>query len=169
MSINIKNYKSIIFVLIIISIFCLWRFIPKNIEEGSPEDIVSRFIEADLSGARLGGQFGSASNIFSYTTWKGAPGYDEWMVVDSYSIKDKEIDDDKAEVEVEFICLAGNLEYDNEGEIAGIEKCRSEKETVVFSLIKENDGWKISSPHINPHISEDTMSKFFEINRISLH
>jgi len=161
--------KIIISILIIIAIFCLWKFVfSRAIKEGSPEDIVQWFIEADLSGARLGGQFGNPSDAFSYTIWQGAPGYDEWMVVSGYSIKETEIKENEAEVEVEFTCLAGNLEYNNEGEAIGIEQCQSEKETVSFSLVKKNDAWKISSPHFVPHISKETAAKFFEANNLSL-
>lgn len=167
----IKNYKfTIIFIilLIVLSVLC-WRNSNKTIEQDDPQEITQKFIQADMLGARLGFQFSqNTPNIFSYTSWQGAPGYDEWMIIKDYIIKQTKIQKNNAEVEVEFICLAGSLQYNTEGEIIGIEKCKLDSEIIVFYLEKNNNQWKITSPHIIPHISKDTALKFFELNNIDL-
>lgn len=167
---TIKNNKFIIAFIIffIILIVFFWQN-NKTTEQSNPEQVVRQFIQADMAGERLGAQFTKETpDIFSYTSWESAPGYDEWMVIDDYIIEGSNVKDDSAEVKVGFDCLAGNLKYNSEGEITGIEKCGSENETAVFYLEKRGNQWKITSPHIIPHISEDTMLKFFEMNKIDL-
>lgn len=167
---TIKNNKLIIAFIIffIILIVFFWQN-NKTTEQKNPKEVTQQFIQADMAGERLGAQFTKKTpDIFSYTSWEGAPGYDEWMVVRNYVIEESNIKDNSAEVKVRFDCLAGNLEYNAEGEITGIEKCGSENETVVFYLEKRDNQWKIASPHTIPHISEDTMLKFFEMNKIDL-
>lgn len=165
-----KNYKIIIiFIILFVIVFLFYLQRNKITEQSNPQEIVQNFIQVDMSGARLGNQFTqNAPNIFSYTSWQGAPGYDEWMIIKDYTIKETKIKNNNATVEVEFTCLAGSLEYNTKGEIIGIEDCKSDKETVIFSLEKYDYHWKITSPHIIPHISKDTALKFFELNDINL-
>jgi len=167
-------------------------------ENFTPRQVVQKFIEADMAGARLGGEVAKeAPNIEKYIGGEFFdPGYDFAMVIKGYKILDEYPSENENSyfVKVKYFCkegaASGSMGIPNEvkkGPFVIVpcdsffkEICpfcfleskeisstitfdlKEETETVIFKLIRENGKWKINSPSIWPHISEETFKKQLE-------
>jgi hypothetical protein len=117
-----------------------------------PLDIVKRYCELDYDGARLKSE--SFPAMDKLQSWKVEPGWDQTIIVKSFTIKSHTIHGTSAVVSVEY-ALAGLLdgeEFQSKPEIQSID----------FKLKRIGDSWRITGPVITPHVSPAAMQKHID-------
>lgn len=154
-----------------------------------PKEILQKFIEADMAGARLGGKFGEkAPDIKKYVIEPFVVG-DFIMIIKKYEITDEVINDNSYRAKVKFFCekavSSGDPGFPVEEVFGGIDEgfmlstfsCSSlfqimegspfvqfnyenETETVNLELVNIGKEWKIKEPIPIVHISEETFQKY---------
>jgi len=153
----------------------------------SPVEVVQRFIEADMAGARIGGETAKqAPEIEQYVLWEFGPGWDTAMTINQFQIADSNESNGIALVRVIYFCENGglNFETNNQGIISlSIKDClnffseqddrnnllisydyENKTEAVLHVLRQEQGEWKIVYPVLPPHISISTFqARFNEI------
>jgi hypothetical protein len=128
--------------------------IPINVfASDSPEKIVENYCQHDFEGSRLSGK--TWREIANLITWQDEPGWDIITVISSFAIIDSKQGENEADVIVEY-SPSMNIQPGEQYEIL------TDPKRIDFHLQNVNGIWKISSPMIMPHVSEEVVLKRLE-------
>lgn len=133
--------------------------VPKN-TLATAEETVKIFCDLDGDGVRLKSE--TWSRILPYIAWTEEAGWDRTVVIEGYRIVKTDTRSDKlAAVTIEYQ-VAGNLSQDY--------MAAKQKETVVFTVRKTGDGWKIKDPDfMPPHVlTKSVIRHLRETQRLEL-
>jgi hypothetical protein len=128
----------------------------------TPEAVVAGFCEAYLKGEGLDSS--SASEILRYTTWAETPGWDRAIIVRGHNLSSSAGDGITAEVSVRFDKV-GIIES---GETYLLVRLVEAPEIKNFRLVRKGDQWRITKPHLEPHIGVDTAIRLLESEKPSI-
>jgi hypothetical protein len=109
--------------------------------------VVERYCQLDSQGANFSASNPNAKAIYQLLINEDEAGYDESVIVRSYTVGKAKVEQSSADVEVIYADL-GTLG----GELQVTKGLRSE--TVMFHLSKSNGLWKIDGLRMPPHISQ---------------
>ncbi|HTY07604.1 MAG TPA: hypothetical protein VMF29_00435 [Candidatus Edwardsbacteria bacterium] len=118
----------------------------KPFKQMTPHEIVALYCLRDAGGERLG--FGNHSMPIDWKEWGDEPGWDKFDIVKGYEIKDKAITENVAQVDVNYN-YAGWYDAGNNYKFCDIDSIQ----TIHYKLRKEQGGWRLVSPMIEPHVS----------------
>lgn len=142
---------------IVVVTFCVILILPacRNILERSkpraysnslktPEEVVKVFCDMDAAGKRLSSS--TWSELLPYIDWKDEAMESVAVVISGFKVLGVERGDNVAEINVTYDVI-GEYNLDKLVPTKSIEK-------VLFTVIKTDNGWKISSPDtMVPHVS----------------
>lgn len=136
---------------IILIAFCLLPF--SAYANDSHEKFVEMYCQHDFEGGRLSGK--TWDKIAHLITWQEEPDWDTITVVSSFAIIDSKQGENEANVIVEY-SSSMNVQPGEQYEIL------TDPKGINFNLQKVNGIWKISSPMIMLHVSEEVVLKRLE-------
>jgi hypothetical protein len=174
------TFFLVIILFIFLSLFIIERYKDMSFNSDSNNSAVLKSEEQNLkkSDDGLKEEKNDASQIMkkfldSDMKWERGGEGDEIMVIKSYNIIKSEIIDNKASFTVKYKCAAGGYEFNDAGGPIGVKVCTkyfnensddekadnitvdkvNNEEIVNFLLEKNENGWKIVSPALPPHVS----------------
>jgi hypothetical protein len=147
-----RRNVALLYVFAISSFLLFGHGIVFGMDDG-PEEIVLKYCQADLTGARLTGST-YRKLIRPLIGWKNEPGWDITVITHSAHVINREIMPDRAIIEVS---------YDNLGEVAGDDiKVSRSSENIRFVLHKKGHNWQVTAPIFPPHVLPNHIKTHFE-------
>jgi hypothetical protein len=123
----------------------------------TPRDVVRRYCSLDAQGANFSASNPNAQAILGLLVNEDEAGYDQSVIIKSYTIRRSRVSDKKAEFEVIYSSLgAVSSELATER--------NPHTEAVVFHLKLVDNSWKIDGLRILPHISKTWMLAYLRRN-----
>ncbi|MDH4162406.1 MAG: hypothetical protein OEW15_06915 [Nitrospirota bacterium] len=113
--------------------------VPKN-TLATAQETVRAFCDLDADGVRLKSE--TWSRILPYIAWTEEAGWDRTAVIEGYRIVKSDNTSEKLELVTVEYQIAGNLSQDY--------MPAKQMETVIFTVQKTGDGWKIKDPDFMP-------------------
>lgn len=123
-----------------------------HVTPATPEEVVGRFCQLDLEGARLSSD--TWPRVVPLVTWERQPDTDPVYLVSGYEVGAGRIEGERAEVPVryEVIDRIGVPWKEAEGDLES-------SSTVTFELVRERGVWKIAGPAITPRTSPESLAR----------
>jgi hypothetical protein len=150
-----KYIRDVILLTVLILIGCISGQegkAPRN-SLATPEETVTAYCDLDAGGARLTSE--TWSKVLPFIAWTEEAGWDRTVVIEGFKIaKSQKQSETASTITVEYQVL---------GVVSGDYAQTRKTETVLFTVKKTKDGWKITSPDfMPPHALLKPMVKHLE-------
>jgi len=113
----------------------------------TPETLVHQYVERDALGERLR----SAPWFLEVVTWSEEPAYDSYTVIRSYEVQQPVTINDTLFVPVTYHRL-GWIETTQDSARLIVSDSVEHRQ---FAVVPVEDGWRITSPRLDPHVLVD--------------